>query len=716
MMNSSLAHFVATTESMLTDLEELVGCESPSGDDDASARSAAAVDALGTRLLGVPAERVVVGGTTHLRWRFGSGRGGVLLLGHHDTVWPIGTLDTFPWSVAGGIVRGPGCFDMKAGLVQIFHALAALEQLEGVCVVVSGDEEVGSPTAAALIEAEARACDAVLVAEPSADGGALKTGRAGVTHYELVVEGRSAHAGLDRDQGVNAAVELAHQVLAVRDIDQRSPGANLTPTVLSAGTTPNTVPGAARLAVDVRVATIGAQEDAHSALQALRPRAAGASLRLHRRMSVPPLEPRSSAALFDQARQVAAELGLDDLVGTTVGGGSDGNKTAALGVPTLDGLGAVGGGAHSSDEHVVADRLAERAALLCGLVELLRDNGPVSPRALPGGPRIQTPGGRMYGPHQHRASGLRHDTGMADLASRSAAPPTLPRPGSASPSVDRAVADADAAAAAADVVVREVGDPPTLARICAMFRRIWREDPSDPSLTPLLLHALSYAGNYVAVAAVGDELVGACVGFHGLGDHGWELHSHIAGVTAPARGRNVGFALKTHQRAWALHRGLDRISWTFDPLVRRNAYFNLSKLGVRARAYLNDFYGPMSDGINAGDETDRLVAEWRLLDEPVARACAGRPEEPDVDALRAAGAAIGLSADASGRPALGSVDAATVLVGIPVDVENLRAVDATVATEWRRSVRQVLGGLLADGAAITGFSRAGCYVVQRAER
>lgn len=279
-----------------------------------------------------------------------------------------------------------------------------------------------------------------------------------------------------------------------------------------------------------------------------------------------------------------------------------------------------------------------------------------------------------------------------------------------------ALADADAAAAAAGVHVRAVSDPGELGRICNLFAQIWSEDPADPALTPLLLRALSHAGSYVGVAEADGEPVGASVGFFGRDDRGWELHSHIAGVSAPARGRSVGFALKTHQRAWALQRGLDRISWTFDPLVRRNAYFNLSKLAARPRGYLQDFYGPMTDGINAGDETDRLVAEWRLLDDPVARACSGRPVEPDVEALRTTGAVSGLAADAAGGPVAGSLDAATVLVAVPADIEALRVADAARATAWRHAVRHVLGGLVADGAAVTGFARSGWYVVRRAQR
>lgn len=189
--------------------------------------------------------------------------------------------------------------------------------------------------------------------------------------------GRGAHAGLEPERGVNAASELTHQMLAIQEIAETSPpGVSLTPTIMGAGTTANTVPAAGRLIVDVRAVDKVGQQHAEDALTALRPRLPGASLQVHRRMWVPPLEASSSAELFRRARQVAATLGLGDLQGLTVGGASDGNKTAAHGVPTLDGLGAVGGGAHGDDEHVLVNRLADRAALLSGLIDALRADQP----------------------------------------------------------------------------------------------------------------------------------------------------------------------------------------------------------------------------------------------------------------------------------------------------------------------------------------------------
>jgi glutamate carboxypeptidase len=371
-----VAHFDAALPRMLDDLRRLVEAESPATEPAALAASAEVVAAVGAGLVGVEPDRIVEGGRTHLRWRLGNGPRRLLLLGHHDTVWPLGTLAGMPWSLEGDVVRGPGCFDMKAGLVLIFHALAAMggaqaKELDGVTVLVSGDEELGSPTAGALIEAEARDCHAVLVTEPSADGGALKTARKGVGFYELTVRGAAAHAGLDPERGVNAAVELAHQVLAVAALNGQLARSTVTPTVLAAGTTANTIPAAGRLLIDVRSEDRVEQEAVERALYELVAVMPGAGIEVRRSASMPPLEAAASAALFLRAQSLAEPLGLEPLRGVTVGGGSDGNRTAALGIPTLDGLGAVGGGAHAADEHVRVSALPGNAALLCALVRSL---------------------------------------------------------------------------------------------------------------------------------------------------------------------------------------------------------------------------------------------------------------------------------------------------------------------------------------------------------
>ncbi len=356
---------------MLADLEELVTCESYSADHEAVARSARVVAAQGARLLGAAPETIVTGGVTHLRWSFGTPR--TLLLGHHDTVWPMGTLKTHPFSVEQGIARGPGVFDMKAGLVQMFHGLAQLPSLDGICVLVTGDEEVGSETSRALIEEAARACRASLVLEAAAAGGALKTCRKGVSNYQLTVRGRAAHAGLEPEKGINAAIDLAHHLLALQDITdavtaRTGPGTTITPTVLSAGTATNTVPAGAELSIDVRVPSPAAQQAVHDLITALRPHHPDAGLRIDGGPNRPPLDADASKDLFALASETAARLGMDALQQAAVGGASDGNYTAGVGCPTLDGLGAVGDGAHADHEHVVTAAMPVRAQLLTHLL------------------------------------------------------------------------------------------------------------------------------------------------------------------------------------------------------------------------------------------------------------------------------------------------------------------------------------------------------------
>ncbi len=270
------------------------------------------------------------------------------------------------------------------------------------------------------------------------------------------------------------------------------------------------------------------------------------------------------------------------------------------------------------------------------------------------------------------------------------------------------------AAVRAGVEVRELRSLAEFDQVCRLFQRIWRENGDSSAVSAVLLQALSHSGNYVAGAYSGDALMGACVGFLGTSPVG-ELHSHIAGVAPEARGRNVGFALKTHQRAWALERDIAQIGWTFDPLVRRNAYFNIAKLGAVPRGYLANLYGEMADGINGGDESDRLVAEWRLPDDRVVSACAGRHDEPDPADLRAAGAALALDVDTSGRPVAGRSDTRVLLLAVPQDVESLRVTDPAAALAWRHAVREVLGGLIDEGAVVTGFARAGWYVLERSD-
>lgn len=358
----------AALPAIVDDIGTLVRTESPSADLEAVARSASVVAELGERRLGFAPSRIAVEGCSHLRWDFGSGPPAVLLLAHHDTVWPLGSLETHPFSVSSGILRGPGCFDMKSGLVLAFHALAALDDPSGVTLLVTGDEEIGSPTSRALIESAAGGCRAALVLEAAADGGALKTARKGTSLYTVTAAGRAAHAGLEPERGVNATVELAHQVHAVAALSDPSSGTTVTPTMLSAGTTINTVPAAGSFTADGRMWTASEQERVDTAMRSLRPVLAGASLSVSGGPNRPPFPASAAEPLFARAAAVAADLGLGPLSDAAVGGASDGNFTAGLGVPTLDGLGAVGGGAHADSEHVVVAELPARAALLAALV------------------------------------------------------------------------------------------------------------------------------------------------------------------------------------------------------------------------------------------------------------------------------------------------------------------------------------------------------------
>jgi glutamate carboxypeptidase len=372
--SSLLARLTPTLPALVADLEALVRCESPTSDREATGRCVDLFAEMGTRLLGTAPERVETGGAEQLRWRFGVGDR-VLLLGHLDTVWPLGTLERLPFAVTGeGRITGPGCFDMKAGLVQMLHALAALRDtkpqgiLDGVTILITTDEEIGSPAARPLIQDEARRTQSVLVVEASADGGALKTARKGAGFHRLHVLGRAAHAGLEPERGANAAVELAHQILRIVDLADPAAGTTVTPSLTQAGDSANTVPGTAQVTVDVRAFSVEEQQRVAAGLAALEPRMEGTSLRVEQGSESPPLPHSASRDLFARAREAAARLGLAPLDGVAVGGGSDGNWTAAVGTPTLDGLGAVGGGAHAENEHVLAAAMPERTALLAELV------------------------------------------------------------------------------------------------------------------------------------------------------------------------------------------------------------------------------------------------------------------------------------------------------------------------------------------------------------
>lgn len=357
-------------EDFLDDLRRLVECESPSHDTAAIAASAAILAEVIEARLGSAPELVDSEAGPHVWWR-GGGAPRVLLVGHHDTVFPLGALGARPFAVDGDRVTGPGVFDMKGGIVQAIHALAAIEDRSGVEVLITSDEEVGSAASRALIEERALACGAVLVLEPSADGGALKTGRKGTGTFVLTIEGRAAHAGLEPHKGVNALVEAAHLVLAVNELGDPAVGTTVTPTIATAGTADNVVPARAVVKVDARVESAAEKDRVEALVAALRPTVRGTTITVSGGLGRPPMPVSASAELFAIAKRAAAGAGLAPVTGVVVGGGSDGNFTAAIGVPTLDGLGAVGGGAHADDEHLLLSTVPSRIALLTAIVGAL---------------------------------------------------------------------------------------------------------------------------------------------------------------------------------------------------------------------------------------------------------------------------------------------------------------------------------------------------------
>lgn len=360
---------IARHSSMIERLRELVETESPSDDPVALGRCADLLDGWFTALLGTPARRPV-GELPHLLWA--PPEPAVLVLGHFDTVWPLGTLTDMPFTLGeSGVARGPGVFDMKAGIVQLLTALELIGDRGRVAVLLTCDEETGSATSRALIEAQAARVRAVLVCEPSADGGAVKIARKGTAAYRLAVTGRAAHAGLEPELGANAGVELAQQVLALDELARADTGTTVTPTVLAGGTTSNTVPASAHVVIDVRAWTRGELDRVDAALRTTTPRLAGTSLAVEGGINRYPLEADQAVGLLAIAQDAARDIGLPPPSGVRSGGGSDGNFTAALGIPTLDGLGAIGAHPHARSEWADADAMPDRSALLAALIELL---------------------------------------------------------------------------------------------------------------------------------------------------------------------------------------------------------------------------------------------------------------------------------------------------------------------------------------------------------
>ena len=379
-------------EWLLDTIRSLVRLESPTTDK-------AAVDRCGAEL----ARRLeaIGGGVTrlprpergdHLRAEFpstslggtpststgasGSRASQILLLGHFDTVWPVGQLERMPLVESGGRLHGPGIFDMKAGIAIAMLAVRALRETRAplsrrIVMLWTTDEEVGSESSRAAIEEEARRSDTVLVFEPSLPGGAVKTSRKGCGQYEIVVRGVAAHAGIDPSKGASAIHELAHQICRLYRLPRQWPGLSLNVGTVAGGTRANVVAEEARAVIDVRAASGNEANMFDGVIRRQTPRDPRTQIEVSGGFDRPPLERSEHVArLYVQARDVARELGQELAEGGT-GGGSDGNFTAALGVPTLDGLGAIGDGAHALHEYVDIGTLPERAALVAGLIARL---------------------------------------------------------------------------------------------------------------------------------------------------------------------------------------------------------------------------------------------------------------------------------------------------------------------------------------------------------
>jgi glutamate carboxypeptidase len=383
MVRELWSYFSERREQLLTDVRELVEHESPSLD---AAAATALTTALQSRLetLGAVARLHPSPSGAHLAARVSFGNAPasppVLMLGHVDTVWPLGTLGARPFRVDGERAYGPGIFDMKSGVALMLGALRAIRDLglepkHPLAILLTCDEESGSATSRALIEAEAAGCVAAFVPEPSLPGGAVKTSRKGFALYDIVAHGVAAHSGLEPEKGVSATLELAHQMLALTRLADPAEGLTVNVGVIRGGTNVNVVAAEARAQVDVRFRTLAQATEIAQRIESLAPVLPGARLEIRGGVNRPPLERTPAvSALYARARTIAAEL-RSELGEGASGGASDGNLTAALGVPTLDGLGVEGDGAHAEHEHIVVADLPRRAALLTALVAGF-DSGP----------------------------------------------------------------------------------------------------------------------------------------------------------------------------------------------------------------------------------------------------------------------------------------------------------------------------------------------------
>ena len=354
------------------DLDRIVSAESPSNDQALLQNCLGVIAEVGTDWLDAAPQRVDTDGVPNLLWAFGD-RVEVLLLCHYDTVWPAGTIERWPFAVDGDRATGPGVFDMKAGIIQSFAAVSSLQERAGVAILVTGDEEVGSSRTRSLIEDTARGARAVLVPESSING-ALKTSRKGPSYWTVTFVGRAAHAGLDPEKGASVITALSRWVPEVEKLNDKQAGTSVVVTMARAGTAMNVVPSIAEVMVDSRAVTIVEQERVDREIRLIPSGVDGVTVDYAGGVNRLPLEDRMSRDLKSRLDAVCERMGHPIIDGHPAGGASDGNITAALGVPTLDGFGAVGDHAHAEGEWASISELADRAVLMSALIADLIDN------------------------------------------------------------------------------------------------------------------------------------------------------------------------------------------------------------------------------------------------------------------------------------------------------------------------------------------------------
>lgn len=379
-MQSFLSYANSKREEIIGAIGEMVECESPS---DSPADVNRYVDLLVEHAKDIAAPKLIKSDRygKHLWLDFKvpgrQRKARILGVGHSDTVWPLGTLQSMPYRRQKGRLWGPGVLDMKSGIAFFIYAARALRDLDipvrrKIALLVVSDEEVGSKNSRQLTETEAKRSSCVLVLEPgSAMTGKLKTARKGIAGYKLIVQGKAAHAGIDFTTGASAIVELARQIDRIAGFTDLARGTTVNPGIISGGTRTNVIAAEARVDIDIRVMRAKDAAAIDRKMRTLRPFDKRCKLTVEGGLNRPPMErTREVADLFTRAKQIGAELGMT-LEESSTGGGSDGNFTAALGVPTLDGLGGVGEGAHAINESILIDRIADRTALLAGLLSRL---------------------------------------------------------------------------------------------------------------------------------------------------------------------------------------------------------------------------------------------------------------------------------------------------------------------------------------------------------